>query len=225
MADETKGGGFDQGLMRALQAARPSGLDRLGTSPAARASSSEDIINYKPSEVKKVIPADDFTRRVEQVTETAAVVFPQISFLMSDVSTSTGTPPVVTNKVKVLDGKVNGTFPAGMGFGNYVLTIPHPESSLIYVGLTFNPTTQAITSRFLEVDQYSTPPVSRIDSLTSGFLYFLIGFTYLDSGSAFKIWQTRLGDINFAFNYGEYNGLPALLPTLTDQYWLPVPLA
>jgi hypothetical protein len=136
---------------------------------------------------------------------------PAITFILTDATTTEGTPPVVSNKVLVADGKINGTFPTGMGFGNYILDLADPADSLIYAGATFNPTTLAITSRFLGVSGSGDFPESRIEDTTHGFLYWLIGFTYFDTKGQFQIMNVRPGNIDFEFEYGAMNAAPGLL--------------
>lgn len=142
-----------------------------------------------------------------------------ISFQLINASTTAGNPPVTTYKVLVQDGKINGTFPTGMGFGNYILPITTPSNAIIYAGITFNPDTLAITSRFLGVSTAALFPESRVEDITHGFLYWQIGFTYL-AASVFTIWQTKLGDINFEFTYGSFNNKPALLPIDSAPGWI-----
>lgn len=127
-----------------------------------------------------------------------------------------------SNKVLVLDGKINGTLPAGMGSDEYVLDLDTPEDSCIYAGATFDPDTLAITSRFLGVSTASAYPESRIDE-GGGFLYWLLGFTYFDGDGTFRMRNTLLGDINFELVYGSMNGAPALLPVFAGPGWLDIP--
>lgn len=159
-------------------------------------------------------PASDPT--VQQIADS----IPNISFIVSDKSTSVGTPPVVTNKVLIADGKINGALPSGMGTGDYILTLATPTDSLIYAGVTFNPTTLAITSRFLGVSTAAAYPESRTESPTSGFLYWLLAFTFVTADGAFKVVNVRVGDIYVAFAYGAQDGAPALLPIPSEQGWL-----
>lgn len=150
---------------------------------------------------------------------TTAKSVPDVAFFLSNASVGD------TKKVKVRDGKIKGTFPAGMGFDNYVLTLTNPDDSLIYAGITFNAQTLEITSRFLGVSDSATFPVSRIDEPVGtepsvGFVYWLIGFTYTKD-DVFKILNTRVGDINFELVYGANNaGKPALLPVDSGPGWI-----
>lgn len=156
-------------------------------------------------------PTEDAATQIVQQAGGGSI---NASFILRNASTSDGGAAV-----KVLDGKLNGEFPSGMGFGDYVLTITNPEDSLIYVGATFNVETLAITTRFLGVSTAADFPESRVDE-DGGFLYWLIGFTYMDEDS-FKIWQSRIGDINFDFSFGVDNGgRPALIPTESGPGWL-----
>lgn len=133
---------------------------------------------------------------------------PNVSFLLKDATTSEG--DVVSNKVLVLDGKIDGTFPSGMGGGNYILDLADPGASLIYAGATFVPTTLALNSRFLGVSGFGDFPESRVESNTEGFLYWQLGFTYFDAQGNFQVWNTRLGEIWLELIYGSQNGQPAL---------------
>lgn len=153
----------------------------------------------------------------ESITQVSSGVGMNCSFLMKNATVTVA--GVTTFKVLILDGKINGTFPSGMGFGNYKLTVPTQATYMILAGVTFNPTTLLETSRFLEIDLPAAVPESRVESATAGFLYWQIGFVYFTAGKMI-IWQTWLGDINFAFSYGAYNGKPALLPIHSNPGWL-----
>lgn len=133
----------------------------------------------------------------------------EINFLLRNASTTED--DVTTYKVLILDGKINGQFPAGMGGDDYVLTVGDPNDSIIYAGATFNPTTLEITSRFLDVTSAGSYPESRVDSDTEGFLYWQLGFTFLDD-DVFHVRMARIGNINFALSYGSVSGTEALLP-------------
>lgn len=154
--------------------------------------------------------------RVQQ-TQISGSGVPHIAFILSNASTSTGGS--IIYRVKVFDGKINGQFPSGMGFDNFILTPSDPGDALIYAGATFNPTSLAITSRFVGSTSAGTFPESRVESDTLGYLFWQIGFTYLD-GSSFKIVNSKVGDINFELVYGALNGQPALLPVNSDPGWL-----
>jgi hypothetical protein len=153
----------------------------------------------------------------------------------------------VVYKVAIFDGKINGTFPAGMGTGfPYEMELKKPEDSLIYAGVTFSPDTLKITSRFCGVstaqdfpksevtkDKPKTPPgppgtpppgtppgtPPKPDTFT-GYLYWMLGFTYLTPKNEFRMVQTRLGDINFELIYGANNAKPALLPVDVGIPWI-----
>jgi hypothetical protein len=139
----------------------------------------------------------------------AAADDPDITFFLSDASTSDG--DVVSNKVFVADGKINGEFPDGMGTSEYILDLADPADSLIYAAVTFDPTTLAITSRFLGVSGSGDFPESRVEDATHGFLYWLLGFTFFDADDAFRIVMKRVGDIEVIFSYGAVSGQPALI--------------
>lgn len=156
--------------------------------------------------------------QIEDISQAAAASVPNIAFILSNASTTTA--GVVTRKVKVFDGKINGVFPSGMGFNNYVLTLSTPADSLIYAGTTFDPRTLELNSRFLDVKKAADFPESRVESDSAGFLYWLLGFTYIDAQGAFKIVNVKTGDINFQLVYGSQNGQPALLPVNSDPGWL-----
>lgn len=132
------------------------------------------------------------------------------SFFLQDASTGSG--ETVSNKVKVFDGKIfdgsTGAFPSGMGTGNYIIDLPNPEDQIIYAGVTFTPSTLALTSRFLGVSTSFDFPEARVDE-DGGFLYYKLGFTYF-AGSVFTIWQTYMGDISTELIYGAFAGQPAL---------------
>lgn len=158
-------------------------------------------------------PAEE-TQSVEQT----AAIFLNIAFQLTDASNIVGDTP--NNRVKVFDGKINGDYPIGMGFGNYILDLSNPEDAIIYAGITFNPTTLVITSRFLGESTASAFPESRVESATEGFIYWQLGFTFFDGNGTFTVWQTMLGNIDFELVYGSFNGRPALLPVTTQPGWL-----
>lgn len=135
---------------------------------------------------------------------------PDITFFLSDATVTEGDPPEVSNKVLVADGKIEGEFPAGMGLSEYTLDLATPEDALIYAGATFNPTTLAITSRFLGVSTAAEYPEGRVESETEGFLYWLLGYTFFDSDDVFRIVMVRTGDIHVELIYGAHAGQPAL---------------
>lgn len=143
---------------------------------------------------------------------TAAQAVPKVAFILSDASTG------AEKKLRVTDGKIKGEFPSGMGFGNYVLTIPDPSDGIVYALATFDPVTLALTSRSLGVSTAAAMPESRVDE-DGGFLYWQIGFAYMD-GESFKFLNTRVGDINFELAYGALNGKPALIPVESGPGWL-----
>lgn len=120
-------------------------------------------------------------------------------------------------QLQIVDGKINGEFPSGMGSGNYILNVG--DGSLIYAGITFAVATLEINSRFLGVSGSADYPISRVESST-GYLYWLLGFTYLDAEGAFQIQNTRVGNIDFAFTFGSNNGAPGLLPVDSGPGWL-----
>lgn len=205
-------------LEQALRDAKPSFLSQPPIGPTPR----ESMFEIRRTDQ----PVGRVTRR-EQIAGFAAAsaqsqaatedFIPKIPFFVTNRSTTeSGT---TTYKVNVFDGKVNGEFPSGMGFGEFVLTLGDPNDAIIYVGLTFNPTTLAITSRFVATSTAAAFPESRAESATSGFLYWQVGFTFLDDQSLVIV-NSRLGDINFAFSYGEFNGGPALLPIDSGPGWI-----
>jgi hypothetical protein len=90
-----------------------------------------------------------------------------ISFFLT--STGTESPEEAEDegdpkqKVLIFDGKINGTFPDGMGGGNYELVLEDAEDSLIYAGITFKPEDLSITSRFCGVSTAEEFPISRVE--------------------------------------------------------------
>lgn len=205
-------------ILQALRDAQPSSLRKT---PAVVIAAAPRQLEWGNGSVFRGQRADPFASAATQVEEQTGATIGNISFLLRNASIVVAGVP--TKRVKVFDGKINGQYPSGMGFGNYILTISTPSDAIIYAGLTFNPTTLAITSRFLGVSTAAAFPISRVDSATEGFLYWQIGFTYLDANGAFTIWQTKLGNIDFAFTYGAFNGAPALLPVDSQPGWLAIP--
>lgn len=216
-------------IMEELRKAKPRILDTPGGLDSKRVTvvpASPMLDRSMGSVSQRIRHETPFEGLQEENNRIAQSVIGNISFRMIDASTSAGTPPVTTYKVKVFDGKINGAYPTGMGSGNYVLTVANPETALIYAGVSFNPTTFAITSRFLQVSDNTSPPVSEITTLTTGVLYFLIGYTYKTANGTFTIWQTWLGDIYYDLMYGVLNAAPAIIPVgqAPRVGWLAVPL-
>lgn len=118
-------------------------------------------------------------------------------------------------QVLIKDGKINGEFPDGMGFGEYALTIPDGAGD-IWAGVTFDPDTLEITSRFLDSGTFPEPP-------DFGTFYIYLGFAFLDGGGKFQVHNTYVGDINFELVYGAFNGQPAILPVQVFAPWTVVP--
>lgn len=145
-----------------------------------------------------------------EVTQTAGTFTPFISLYLLDGTTREGDPPVESNKVLALDGRIDGQYPAGMGGGNYLIDLASPEDAIIYAGVTFNPSTLELTSRFLGVSGPGDYPESRVESATEGFLYWLLGFTYFDGNGTFRVWNSQVGDIYTTLLYGARNLAPAL---------------
>ena len=171
--------------------------------------------------VRHTLPPETLEEEIPQITQQAGGAFPNISFLLSNASVTENNE--TTYRVGVYDGKIKGEFPAGMGFGGYELDIDDPSDAIIHAGITFNPDTLAITSRFLGVTTAADFPESRIVSDTNAFLYWQIGYAYLD-GDTFRVVNTLLGNIDFVFSYGEDGGFPALVPVKTDgPGWLRFP--
>lgn len=163
-------------------------------------------------------PADDAQ---EPGTQVNAGGLGDVAFALSDASTTENDQPVY--KVKIFDGKYNGTFPTGMGFGNYVLPVGNMTgvTKIVFAGATFNPQTLSETSRFLDVKSAADYPEARVEDDLHGFIYVQLGFVYLDATGSFKIVQTYLGDINLTYIYGADNaGKPAFLPVFSPTGFL-----
>lgn len=211
---------------RILQALRDAQPSRLRNPPAIVIAGAPQRLEWGQGNVNRNRPADPFTEPASEVTEQTAESIPNIAFIVSDASTFEGTPPVESNKVLVADGKIKGDYPAGMPSGNtYVIDLSNPADSLIYAGITFNPTTLAITSRFIGTSDAAGYPESRVESATEGFIYWLLAFTYFDTDGAFQVVNARVGNINFEITYGSLNGKPALLPVDCEPGWLDLDLA
>lgn len=115
----------------------------------------------------------------------------------------------VTNRVLINDGKINGTFPAGMGGGDYTIDLDNPEDANVLAGITFDEETLEITSRFIQETTSEAFPENRIEDGV-GFFYWPLFFTYFDDGGKFQIHIQLLGDLTVNFAYGFYNAAPAL---------------
>jgi hypothetical protein len=113
--------------------------------------------------------------------------------------------------VQVLDGHVNFEYPSGMGFGDFTLTIS--SSTTVYLIITYNTTTLAITSRSITTG--STP-----DS-TQGTVYIELADVTVGDG-ALEIEQLHEGNINMALIYGAFNGAPAIIPLRALSNWAAV---
>lgn len=122
-------------------------------------------------------------------------------------------------KVKVVDGRVNGDFPSGMGFDNYVLTIVEESFQEVYVIVTYDTSTLNITS--LSLARNDVVPAN-----SSGTLIIPIAdiqITYDGGGSPIMtITQLLSGNIDFSFVYGSFNGAPSLLAVRAFGDWIPV---
>lgn len=162
----------------------------------------------------------DIPETLQEVNQ--ASVDLNISFLLRDASTTSGRPPITTNKVMVLDGLINFMSPDGMGTGDFVLVIDDPAESVIYAEVGFNPTTLLETSRLIKVWKPADGafPESRVEDPTTGFLIYQIGYTFLDTDGKMLVWNVWVGDINFAFGYGVVNAKRGLLPMSSPPGWL-----
>lgn len=211
-------------ILTRLRDAKPRFIDNPGAIPKVTIVPASPLLDQPRGSITKNIPSDPFGTTFQEVSSSSQGTNLQVAFALSNASSSTGDPPVTTYKAKIFDGKVNGQYPTGMGFNNYVLTVPNPNDCLIYVGITFNPTTLAITSVFAATSTAAAYPESRVETPSSGFLYYLIGFTFLDVHNAFHVVNARLGNINFVLIYGSQNGNPALLPVDSEPGWLDLDL-
>lgn len=207
-------------ILKALREAQPS---RLRNPPAVVIAPASRQLEWNQGFVIRNERADPFDAPATEVAEdAAAAAIPNIAFLLENASNIVDGEP--NNRVNVLDGKINGQYPIGMGFGEYIIDLSNPEDAIIYVGITFNPTTLEITSRFLGESTAALFPESRVESATEGFAYWQLGFTFFDADGAFTIWQTKLGNIDFEFVYGALNGKAALLPVDTQPGWMDLDL-
>jgi hypothetical protein len=216
-------------VMDALVAAKPRyWMSELGTDMRTPGEVSRGIYPprpfFPPPTITRQVASSPDPVEVTQKDTVAGSSLSNISFLLTDASTTAaGPPPVITYKVKVFDGKINGTFPSGMGGGNYILTVPTVDTYYIIAGVTFNPSTLAENSWFLDIKLAADVPESRVEDATHGFLYWQVGFVYFTGAGptqVMHIWITRLGDINFALTYGNYNAKPALLPVDSAPGWI-----
>jgi hypothetical protein len=123
------------------------------------------------------------------------------------------------NGVLIRDGKINGEFPSGMGFGDYILWMSTSYMD-IWAGITFDTDTLEITSRWLDSGTFPTVPVPEEEFGTT---YFYLGFAYVEDGQTSHVLNTYAGDINFELIYGAFNSMPALLCVQTFSPWMPVP--
>ncbi len=124
-----------------------------------------------------------------------------LPFQVKDVSADDGL------KVQVTDGKINGEFPAGMGFGNYILDVAEESFQEVYAIVTFDSETLDISSRTLGVS--NSPPDS--EDGTAIIPIADLQVTYDGDGNPIlAIEQIEVGDINFDFLYGQVNGQPSL---------------
>jgi hypothetical protein len=128
-----------------------------------------------------------------------------VAFSVIDVSTGN------TLAIKVLDGHVNFEYPTGMGFDNFVLNIS--SSTTVYLIITYNQTTLAITSRTITT---GTTPDS-----TAGTVYIELADITV-AGGALEIEQLHEGNINMALVYGAFNGAPAIIPLRALSNWAAV---
>lgn len=197
----------------------------------SKPSAEGNFVSYLPP--RPTFSAPKVTREIASSTESSEPVVKTTDSTSTSLNTTltvidasvTDEAGDVSNKVLITDGKIDGQFPSGMPSGDsYILDLADPADSLIYAGMTFNPTTLATTSRFIGVSGSGDYPESRVESNTEGFLYWLLGFTYFDGDGNFKVKCNRIGDVYNAFSYGANNGLPALLPIPSEPGWLDLTL-
>lgn len=155
-------------------------------------------------------------------TVSTSASVPSISFILSDASEIVSN--VLVHKIHVDDGQIDEEFPTGMGSGGITLTPSDANDGVVMAGVQFDPTTLAITDRFVNVYTTATVPESRVEDDATGFLYWKLGYCFIED-DIFNIINTWTGDINFAFTYGELNGKPALLPVHSNPGWIDLDLA
>jgi hypothetical protein len=215
-------------LQDALRDAKPAILkDRRGVFesaplPPSRTQNQPLRSDFGNGSVNRQPPKSDFPElTTASVTQVKGVSIPKITFICSDVSVAEGDPPVVSNKVHVADGEINGELPAGMGAGNFVLDLTDPTDQFIYAYVTFDPETLAITSRTVAATDVGSMPESRVDE-GGGFLVYILAEAFMDDNvpPKFQVVNRRVGDINFELVYGSLNGQPALLPVTSEPGFL-----
>lgn len=229
--EEEKKAADQEKLREALFNAKPAALEDpsglFGGGPPKFPDRTEDQprrTDHGQGSVRQNIPSEIFpSAEVVATAAAAGSLSLNCSFLMKNATEVSGN--TVTYKVLIMDGKINGNFPAGMGGGNFKLTIPNTgQTYFIIAGLTFDPTTLLENSFFFEPPRLAADvPESRVEDATHGFLYWQLGYIYFTGPPANRtmtIYQTWLGDINFAFSYGQMNGRPALLPIHSNPGWL-----
>lgn len=169
-------------------------------------------------------------------------VAPDVPFTVVDAST-VDTSGTVHLKVLVVDGQVNHQYPTGMGFGNFVLNLIEEPYRQVYIEITFDPTSLAVTSTTVGVSD--NPPKSGVANLpaatgptgatgatgatgpsTMGTLIIPLADVYMEYTSGFpsvpfisSIQQYEDGNIIFQFVYGAFNGVPSLLAIRAFASW------
>jgi hypothetical protein len=150
------------------------------------------------------------------------------AFDVFDATTTVFPSGPVNLKVKVIDGKVNGEYPSGMGFNNYVISLDEESYQQVYLYITYDETTLDITSRTLDVSDSPPDPVS--GTLIIPLADITISYTAIslpDHPTSLPyvsvINQLEDGNINFTLIYGLQDGVPALLAIKSYGDWIPLP--
>jgi len=128
--------------------------------------------------------------------------------------------PTLITRVRVVQGKINGEFPDGMGFDDDPTTqfkLDITDDTTIVAQVTFDPDTLGITSR--TVFESDDPDDSEITE-DLGTLNFEIGYAQIefDAESNPTVVDTQnnfVGNMMFELVYGALNGRPALIPVAT----------
>jgi hypothetical protein len=157
----------------------------------------------------------------------AAIEVPEYSFQLLDGTDENGP------KVLVVDGKIKGEYPAGMDFSgdlekenDFLLSIGGGFSGNrydVYAEVKYNTETFEITSRTIKGVAPTDVPESEF-----GTLIVKIGYATLARDADGKIatvapHNTHCGDIEFTFDFGGLNGLPALKCTPFGD-WIELPI-
>lgn len=143
--------------------------------------------------------------------DAGAATTEHFTFQIVDASEDVGYTAVL-----VYDGLINDELPSGMGGDDFILAAY--DGMTIYAGITYDTDTFEITSRYVDVGE---PPEDEF-----GFFAVILGGVEVvdngDGSTTVNPYNSHCGDIFFTFDFGGFNGKPALKCTPYTN-WLELP--